>query len=127
MKKILLLKTSEDGFTLLEMMISLTVLAVGILGVTGMFISSIGGNAQGRNMTVASSLGQSKLDFLSNAVMYEGLANGSETSSDGRYNILWNVTTPVTGLEMKSIDVTVKWEIKGQTHTVQFNSLRAKS
>lgn len=127
MKKILLFKIGEDGFTLLEMMISLTVLAIGILGVTGMFISSIGGNAQGRNMTVASSIGQSKLDYLSNAVIYDGVKSGSETTTDGRYNVLWNVTTPVSTLGMKRIKVTVTWVIKGQTHTVQFDALRAKS
>jgi prepilin-type N-terminal cleavage/methylation domain-containing protein len=125
MKKILLFKRGKAGFTLLEVMIALSILAIGILGVSGMFISSIGGNAQGRNMTVATSIGQSKLDLLSNAVIYEGLVSGSETS--GKYNVFWNVTTPVAALEMKSIKVTVTWEVKGETHTVQLNTLRAKS
>jgi prepilin-type N-terminal cleavage/methylation domain-containing protein len=114
MKKILLFKIGNEGFTLLEAMISLTILAVGILGVTGMFVSSIAGNSQGNNMTVASSIGQSKLDFLSNAVIYENLGSGSETN--GKYNVSWTVGAPVAALEMKSIEVTVTWVVTGQTH-----------
>lgn len=117
----------EKGFTLLEVMISLVILAVGILGVVGMFVSAIGGNSQGRNMTEASNLAQSRLDYEMNATPYTNMTTGSEVN--GKYNISWRKTQPVAaiGSGLKQVTVTVTWNTKGQTHKVECSSLRAKS
>jgi len=127
-------RKGQEGFTLLEAMVSLTILAVGILGVIGMFVTSIGGNAQGRHMTEATSLAQSKLDELANMVPYVNLADDSETglnpdgsiSASGLYNRSWTVTQPVGALDMMQITGRVEWTTKGRTHEIEMSSLRYK-
>ncbi len=131
MKKIrVTCKEGQEGFTLLEVMISLAILAVGILGVVGMFSTSIGGNAQGRRMTEASALAQAKLTYLTNMEVYGSLANGSEAglksdgTSGGIYDRSWTISTPVSTLKMKRITVKVAWTSKGYTHQVEMTTLR---
>lgn len=131
MKKIAITgKEGSEGFTLLELMISLSILSVGILAVIGMFVTAIGGNAQGRNMTEASALAQSKLDYLMNVEVYDDLIGGSETglkadgTSGGRYSRSWTVTAPVADVDMKRITVKVEWTSKERTHQVEMTSLR---
>lgn len=56
----------ERGFTLLELMIALVVLAFGLIGVTGMMLTSVRGNTAGSKMTIAASMAQDKMEELRN-------------------------------------------------------------
>lgn len=47
---------SEHGFTVVEVMVAIVVLALAIVGVTSMLTASIGGNVRGRTLTEASYL-----------------------------------------------------------------------
>jgi len=124
---------SREGFTLLEVMIALSILAVGLLGVIGMFSTSSGGNAQGRNMTQASVLAQSELDRLTNIVAYRNLVLGTsatetglqpDSSSGVKFSRNYTITAPVAALDMKMITVRVTWVTKGETHKVEMTSVR---
>jgi prepilin-type N-terminal cleavage/methylation domain-containing protein len=128
MRNFTIFKRNDDsGFTLLEVMISLSILAVGILGVVGMFTTSIGGNAQGKHMTEATDHAQSKLDYQANAEIFANLTSGSETN--GIYTITWQKTEPIPALgnKLKKIKVTTSWQTKGVTHKVELETLRAKN
>jgi prepilin-type N-terminal cleavage/methylation domain-containing protein len=147
------IKGRNEGFTLIEIMIALTILAVGILGVVGLFVTAIGGNAQGRKVTEATSIAQSRLDELVSDVGYLELhlepgveydlnVFGSHSApADGlNYPAFYNLTTslenvtsiidPSTGLavdvEMYKITVTSFWVTKGRRHEVTFETLRAE-
>jgi len=126
-------ENGREGFTLLEVMIALSILAVGLLGVIGMFATSSGGNSQGRNMTEASQLAQSELDRLTNIEEYNNLAVGTsatetglkfDTSSNRSFSRNYTVFEPKTSLNLKLITVNVEWVTKGQTHRVVMSSLR---
>ncbi|HEY5648267.1 MAG TPA: prepilin-type N-terminal cleavage/methylation domain-containing protein [Nitrospiria bacterium] len=54
----------ESGFTMIEMMIAMVILAFGLMGVTAMMLSSIRGNAFGSKMTTATTLVQDKIEEL---------------------------------------------------------------
>jgi prepilin-type N-terminal cleavage/methylation domain-containing protein len=56
----------RSGFTLIEVMIALTILAVGLLALATMQIVSIRGNAFSTEMTYATMLAQSRLEQLRN-------------------------------------------------------------
>ncbi len=56
--------SSGRGFTLVEVMVSLTILAIGLLGVAMMQVSSISGNTFSREMAVATELGQDMIEKL---------------------------------------------------------------
>ncbi len=54
----------KDGFSLLEVLIALTILSIGILGVASMQISATKGNTSARGMTEAATIGQQQLELL---------------------------------------------------------------
>ena len=54
----------ENGFSLLEVLIALVILAIGLLAVAQMQITAIKGNAFGSGMTSASSLAANTLERL---------------------------------------------------------------
>jgi len=62
----------QAGFTLLELLIALVVLAFGLMGVSGMIVSSVRGNAFGNQMMQANALAQKKIEDLRN-VTYKNL------------------------------------------------------
>jgi type IV pilus assembly protein PilV len=64
---------SQAGLTLVEVLVALTILSVGLLGVALMQITSISGNTFSREMAVATELGQDMLEKL-NALSYEDTA-----------------------------------------------------
>lgn len=59
------LKTN-GGFSLVELLVALTILAVGMLGVLGMQVFAIRGNAFASNMTVAENIARQKIEYYNN-------------------------------------------------------------
>ncbi len=59
-----LIKDNRDGFTLIEIMIAVTVLAIGILGIAKMQLGAVRGNSYARGLTEASTLAQNKMEEL---------------------------------------------------------------
>lgn len=136
----------DAGFTLVELMVALSIFAVGMLGVSAMFTTSIGGNAQGKHMTEATSLAQSKLSELQTATPYADLgfpkttteagldASGSTVGSTPHiYTRFTHVTTIIPAIGVKRIEVTVSWvskpsdgSSKPYIRKVTLKTLRAK-
>ena len=61
-----------SGFTLLELLIALVILAFGLMGVALMVVTSVKGNAFASRMTQAASLAQGKIEEMRNS-SYENL------------------------------------------------------
>jgi len=128
---------NSRGFTLIEVMIALTVLAFGILAVVGLFTNSIMGNTMGRRMTEATSLGQSRLDELTTSVPYNNLEGeagpenmiNAKREPGGFYNMSTSFEhlTSLEGaaVDMYIIDVRVRWKGRDKMHKVNFQTLRA--
>jgi type IV pilus assembly protein PilV len=100
----------EDGYTLIEVLIALTIFAVGMLAVAGMQTSAIRMNSAAGKLTSLSTWGMDKIEELS-ALPYSHPLLGSsgklhhEVSGD--YTVCWTVidNNPVTNT--KKIIVTV--------------------
>ena len=77
--------TNKQGFTLIEVLIALTILSIGVLAVAAMQIGAIKGNTSACGLTEASALAQDKLEELL-GVNYDDPAisdvNGDGTEQD---------------------------------------------
>lgn len=125
-------ENSDKGFTLVETMVALSILCFGLLAVTAMFYTAIGGNSQGGRMTEATSLAQQTLEGLK-ATPYADIASKNlasdrnikvDGSPGGPYTRYWNVDTD-TSIELKKITVFVNWSTKGRKHQIQLFTQRA--
>ena len=57
---------NRRGFTLIEVLIGLVILAFGLLAIAGMQVTSVRGNFFSNYLTLASYAGQDRLEFLDN-------------------------------------------------------------
>jgi type IV pilus assembly protein PilV len=119
-------RRTRGGFTLIEVMISASILAVGILALAQMQVSAMNGGKQGRHTTEAAAAARSQLEQFDrmpwNSLNATGgwvattpvnnPGNNLQTTTgvvvEEPYNIQWRITDLVVG-ETKSIDVQVTW------------------
>jgi len=117
---------SEQGFTLIEVLVALFIVVVGILGMIAVTATVMSGNSLAKRMTTASTLAQYKVEELK-TTDYDSLASSSSPETvDGLYSRSWTVSaadTPAAG--MKTIAVTVSFSWQGATRTVTLESIMA--
>ena len=127
-KKTAIKKSQKDqGFTLIEVLIAITIFAVGLLAVAAMQISAINVNSTAGQITPRITWAQDKLEELM-ALPYsdpwiedlgdppsgtdsDGNAH-QETTSDG-YTISWTVTddTPISSTKLITVAVTGRGKV----------------
>jgi type IV pilus assembly protein PilV len=114
----------SSGFTLIEVMIAILVIVVGLLGVAGVATMVINGNTLAKEMTVATTLAQDKIEELKNT-SYPNLGSSSDTQ-DSIYTRTWTVTADSPAGGMKTIQVAVQFSWKGSTRNVTLKTIAAK-
>ena len=113
----------DQGFTLIEVLIAITIFAVGLLAVAAMQTSAITVNSTAGQITTRMTWAQDKLEELMvlpysdhlledlgdppSGTDSEGESH-QETTSDGYYTISWTVTnnTPISGTKLITVAVT---------------------
>ena len=86
------LLTGQSGFTILEVMVAISILAVGLMAVFSAQSRSIMGNKDANRQTEAMTLAQDKMEELL-ALPYDDLdAVGSPVNEPGGYEVKWTVT-----------------------------------
>ena len=102
---------SNEGFTLVEVMIGMAIFLIGFLAVGSMQIAAINGNAGAREATEAATHATDQLETLI-TLPYESIVGGGPVT-DGAYTVAWAVL-PDTPLDnTKTITVTVDWLQRG--------------
>lgn len=100
----------QRGFTLLEVMITLVILAIGLLGLAGLQIIAIKGNSFGQQMTVASTMAQNQLEQMRRGAVALGSSNDAVTDQNGiTYTRTWTVTPNTPNTDMNTVNITVSW------------------
>lgn len=107
------------GFTLIEVMIALVILATGLLALMAMQIVSIKANAFSSEMTYASMLAQSRLEQLRNldyasipptaGPITDVIIPGGANTKGISYTVLRQVADDFPATDMKTITLTVNW------------------
>ena len=97
----------ENGFTLLEVMISLLMLATVLLGVMALATTSVRVNSNANHLTWAYQTAQADLERL-RRLPWGSISNGSRTSTYKgiAFTSAWTVTT--TG-HIKNVSASVTW------------------
>ncbi|MGD2186955.1 MAG: prepilin-type N-terminal cleavage/methylation domain-containing protein [Desulfobacterales bacterium] len=120
----------EKGFSLIELLIAMSVLAFGMLAAASMQYSTVRNNTQGNVSTQASMLAKAQLEMLKNqdigsAVLAPGDYN-DPTPIDGNgnpggiYNRSWRIDP--LGTSARRIRVTVQWTKFGSPRSVVVRS-----
>jgi prepilin-type N-terminal cleavage/methylation domain-containing protein len=116
------------GFTLIEVVAGLIILAIGILAIATIEITSTRAGYFSSNVTKATIFAQDKLEYLKN------LSYGDSNLSSGQHNegIISSTifsrqyhVVEDTGNSMKTITVTVNWTDRGN-HNISFSTIRSK-
>lgn len=112
----------ERGFSLVEVLIALIVMAVGIFAVARMFPAGARGQVQDRLTLGANDYVQEKVEYLrglswSATDLTDGrhpAGTATESCGNGRWQRFYVVTTMASPLDnLKKVDVTVTWSGAG--------------
>lgn len=109
-------------------MAGLIILAIGLLGIATMQITSAKGGYFSSNVTQATIFAQDKLEYLKNLSYGDSqLSNGlhDEGSISGTtFSRMVNVVEDAEN-SMKTITVTIQWTDRGN-HSISFSTIRSK-
>ncbi len=133
---------NKKGFTIIEVMIAMTILAIGLLSIGTMQITAVKGNKIAMDISRASYLAESKLEELLSMPFVN--ADGVDTNSNGpvgldaattdtadrfeingRYTVFWNIADDFPFNNTKTIKIIVIWRNKGVSKCVSIRNIRA--
>ena len=114
-------RATQSGFTMVEVMVALGILAFGILAVASMQTSSLSGTNTAHRVTEATTVAMDKVeDLMMLAYTDADLANGThgpEYDGSGTYRIDWTVNADAPVESTKTINVVVQWQQRGVVKT----------
>ena len=117
---------APEGFTLVELLIAITILAVGILGVASMQVSAIRANDFASAQTEAATAGMDRIEKLLRLPYdHADLASGNHTdpSPPNGYTVGWTVTDNSPVNNTKTVAVTVNWIDHGKAKSVSMRRI----
>ena len=95
----------EIGFTLIEVIITISILSIGLLGIAAMQASALRVDSSANQITDATVLGEDRLEqFLT--VPFAQVVSG--TTTQGNYDISWTVSDVSGVTDVKLVTVTVR-------------------
>ena len=119
-------KRNQNGFSLIELLIAMAILALAMLAAASMQFSSVRNNTRGNIVTQATMLAKGKMEELKSTRDLTTLTNGAQNGvnaagqSGGIYNLSWTVAN--LGTTARRITVTVQWTRGTQTRQVSLST-----
>ena len=121
----------NKGFTLIEILVTIAIFAIGVLAVASMQYWSVRNTATGNVMTQAANLARSQMETLKNAPVVTTLVSGADANNPidangtpgGIFTRTWVITNPLGTSVTRQIDVTVAWRRNGQNRSVVLTSI----
>lgn len=133
MKFLVKLKNSlskEQGFTLVELLVSIVILAVGIIGIVALFPQSYSHVGMAGHVSSMNHIGQMKLDQLRTLnYTHTDLLTGLHTTAWGNYTLYWTVSDnePITDMKRIRLEVGHQLYDMNQFMTQPFSSVPSLS
>ncbi len=131
MKKIQARRSAEGGFTLIEVLIGVSIFAIGILAVARMQYFAVRNTTVGNVTSQATMLAHQKMEEVK-TLSFDDLTNEVENNLDaegnpgGIFNRTTTITTPAAPLgdNIRQVQVQVQWNaFHGGNRTIAINSL----
>jgi type IV pilus assembly protein PilV len=117
----------QDGFTLIEVLIALTIFSVGLLAIAALQTSAIRMNSTGNRLTELSTLGIDRLENLMSLPYTDPLLAVGGPYTDPTppvgYTVNWNVVQDPLVANTRQITLTVN----GNGKTLRIVSIRCRS
>jgi len=105
---------NQGGFTMIEILIAITIFAIGMLAVATMQVSGIHGNDTANVLTGAAAWAADRLETLMvrpyDHTDLDPAGNPHSGGTRGRYTITWNVTQDAVMPNTKTITVNVSYK-----------------
>lgn len=131
-----LFRRQSQGFTLVEVMIALLILAIGLLGLAGLQIVSTKSNSFSNQMSIATTIAQDSLEALRNlnyshsdldVGTHQDPANPLKAPGDMDFYFdrSWTVSEDTTN-NIKTMKVTVEWPHPDNSHSVEFTTVKSQ-
>lgn len=123
---------NKNGFSLVEFMIAIAILAIGLLALVGLQSTAIKGNFSAKNLTTAVLLAEKKMEEFKNtsfASLTNGTFNDANNSltgtgtSGGLFNRSWTIQTYSGSTYMKQITVTITWTVGGRNYSTALDTV----
>jgi type IV pilus assembly protein PilV len=122
------MKLNKKGFSLIEVLIGLVVLAIGLLAIAGMQITAVKGNFFSHYITQASYAGQDRLEFLDTLPIDDPQLQAGD-HNDGTVTIsgvVFNRTYAVNvNGDLRTITYRVGWN-DGVSRNISFSTIRSQ-
>jgi len=122
---------NSKGFTLVEVLVAITILSIGLLGMAGLTTSVMRGNSVSNRMTAAITLSQEKMENI-RGLGYSGTPKTDTTATEDYDSIpdyplykrvtITDVDNPAPG--MKMVTVTAYWS--SDVHSTSFTTILAE-
>jgi prepilin-type N-terminal cleavage/methylation domain-containing protein len=131
-------KRSSSGFTLVEIMMALSLLGIGLLSLAAMQITAMKYGARGRHQTKAAAIAEVQLETLmrqrwtnltttggwTTAVTANESIQSGSTKIEQAYSVSWRIAD-VDPTRTRSVDVRVQWaEPNGPSRQFALSGLR---
>ena len=113
----------SKGFTLIEMLVSLVILAISLLALGGLMVAATKNNSFGGRITEAATFAQDKLEEFQ-VLPWGSILSGNDNkpgSNNMNYQRNWNVLTSPDG-GLKTVTLTINWNDKSN-HSVRLLSV----
>jgi type IV pilus assembly protein PilV len=118
----------KEGFSLIEVLISLVFLAIGLLAIASLQVTSVRGNFFSNNLMQATYVAQDRLEFLKNLSLSDPSLStvnhndGTVVISDLIFNRSYSVESDPNGIK---VNYTVRWN-DGADHNISFSTIRSQ-
>ena len=143
-------RCNERGFSIIEVMIAISILSIGILALASMQVAAMRGNSFAGSVTEGSTWALDQIEKLMNLPWDDaslqdadldgaaGLENiefdndtGTQADADfritrGRYSIHWNVANNVVTANTRTVNVIVTWSDHGVQKSVSIQRVVAR-